>query len=200
METTVQALKEHSVKENSARERILDAAKALFHQQGYNATSFTDIAQAAHIPRGNFYYYFKTKDAILESVIDTRRQELEAKLAEFEVFLNDPHARIKAFVENPVEGEEKIARFGCPVGSLMTEISKTPHSRLQAKALSLFGFLEDWLAQQIVDLGYTQVQADQMAVHLLGRLQGACMLACAHQSRALLQSEIVQLQAWVDTL
>jgi TetR/AcrR family transcriptional regulator, transcriptional repressor for nem operon len=55
------------------RERIVAAADRLFYERGFQATSFSDIAEAAGVPKGNFYYYFKTKDALLEGVIDWRR-------------------------------------------------------------------------------------------------------------------------------
>ena len=50
------------------RQRIVDAADSLFYRRGYNQTSFQDISDATGIRRGNFYYYFKTKYEILESV------------------------------------------------------------------------------------------------------------------------------------
>ena len=62
------------------RQRIVDAARDLFYEKGYIATSFTDIARAADIPRGNFYYYFKTKDEILIDVIKSRLETLQKKL------------------------------------------------------------------------------------------------------------------------
>ena len=45
------------------RQRIVDAAEDLFYKSGYNQTSFQDISDATDIPRSNFYYYFKTKEA-----------------------------------------------------------------------------------------------------------------------------------------
>ena len=50
------------------RQRIVAAADALFYQQGYEKTSFSDIADAVGISRGNFYYHFKSKDEILETL------------------------------------------------------------------------------------------------------------------------------------
>ena len=47
------------------RARIIEAADELFYKRGYNQTSFSDIADITGIPRGNFYYYFKTKEGIL---------------------------------------------------------------------------------------------------------------------------------------
>ncbi|MFC1772901.1 helix-turn-helix domain-containing protein [Pseudomonadota bacterium] len=38
------------------RERIVGAANRLFYERGFNRTAFSDIADAADIPRGNFYY------------------------------------------------------------------------------------------------------------------------------------------------
>ena len=49
-------------KSERTRQRIIDAANQLFYRKGYNRTSFTDVVEEADVPRGNIYYYFKTKD------------------------------------------------------------------------------------------------------------------------------------------
>ena len=41
------------------RVRLVDAAKALIHKQGFNLSTLADIAQEADVPLGNVYYYFK---------------------------------------------------------------------------------------------------------------------------------------------
>ena len=62
------------------------AADRLFYRQGYEHTSFADIADAVRISRGNFYYHFKTKDEILDAVIDgAARQRPSATLARWEI-------------------------------------------------------------------------------------------------------------------
>lgn len=58
--------------EKTTREQIVESADRLFYQQGYENTSFADIAQAVHISRGNFYYHFKSKDQILDAVHNGR--------------------------------------------------------------------------------------------------------------------------------
>ena len=57
------------------RIRLIEAAKVLIHQQGFNLTTLADIAQEADVPLGNVYYYFKTKEAIGEAVIEKRAAE-----------------------------------------------------------------------------------------------------------------------------
>ena len=64
------------------RQQIVSAANRLFYEQGYNHTSFSEIAEAAAVPRGNFYYYFKSKDDMLEDefqrfLLDCPPDELE---------------------------------------------------------------------------------------------------------------------------
>ncbi|HSX63230.1 MAG TPA: helix-turn-helix domain-containing protein, partial [Pseudoxanthomonas sp.] len=51
----------------ATRDHIVEAADQLFYQQGYERTSFSDIAEAVQISRGNFYYHFKSKDEILDA-------------------------------------------------------------------------------------------------------------------------------------
>ncbi|WP_408016126.1 TetR/AcrR family transcriptional regulator [Rhodococcus artemisiae] len=56
----------------AARTRILDAAEALFAEQGFDSTATTAIATAAHVPKGLIFYYFPTKEAILDALIAER--------------------------------------------------------------------------------------------------------------------------------
>ena len=47
---------------NSPRERILDTATILFHQQGYNSTGINQIISEAKVAKASFYQHFKSKD------------------------------------------------------------------------------------------------------------------------------------------
>jgi len=50
------------------RDRLIAAAGETIYRQGVEATTIADIAEAADVPVGNVYYYFKTKD-------ETRRRD-----------------------------------------------------------------------------------------------------------------------------
>jgi len=52
-----------------ARDRILNASLQLFSIKGYDATSVNDIAKAAHVNKALIYYYFKSKEEILDSMV-----------------------------------------------------------------------------------------------------------------------------------
>src|ERR1700735_1314403 len=105
------------------RVRLIEAAKLLIHQQGFNLTTLADIAQEADVPLGNVYYYFKTKEAIGEAVIEKRAAEIAEYLAKLDE-TSDNKDRLFAFLHTTPEDLELIARFGCPIGGLCQELGK----------------------------------------------------------------------------
>src|SRR6186713_170754 len=90
------------------RVRLVEAAKILIHQQGFSLTTLADIAQHADVPLGNVYYYFKTKEAIGDAVIDKRMTEWKDTLVQLMHFPT-PLERLEKFVESNHEDLELIA-------------------------------------------------------------------------------------------
>ena len=54
----------------ATRKIIIQAAKKLFLENGYEKTSFDDIALQAHVNRGSIYYHFKSKAALRDHIIE----------------------------------------------------------------------------------------------------------------------------------
>src|SRR5579862_9809572 len=105
------------------RQRLIDAACEVFYTRGVERTTLADIAAAAGVPLGNVYYYFKTKDEIVDAVIAAHAGEVRAALASLERH-RTPKARLRAFVRLLTEQRELAARSGCPQGTLCTELDK----------------------------------------------------------------------------
>jgi len=180
------------------RERIVETADQLFYQQGFEHTSFAHIAEAVGISRGNFYHHFKTKDEILDAVIATRQARTRDMLSAWTAQGNSPQARIRCFIQILVHNLADIRLYGCPVGSLTTELAKLGHgSRDEANAL--FTLFREWLREQFREMGCGKA-SDALAMHLLGRSQGVATLAAAFQDDAFVRSEVRQMQAWLDTV
>lgn len=71
------------VKEAEERKNeILDVAEKLFGQKGYDATSTNDILREIGIARGTLYYHFKSKEDILDAMIERMTGSLVAKAGE----------------------------------------------------------------------------------------------------------------------
>ncbi|URK16348.1 TetR/AcrR family transcriptional regulator [Thalassospira sp. GO-4] len=180
----------------STRDRIIETADRLFYQQGFEATSFADIASAVGISRGNFYHHFKTKDDILDAVINQRMANTEQMLDHWEVTGNDPAERIRSFIHILIVNGEKIRKFGCPVGTLSSELAKLNHSA-QSDAAGLFTLFRTWLGRQFSALGFG-AKSDGLAMHILGRSQGVATLANAFDDNGFLQSEVTLMCDWLD--
>src|ERR1700674_1790703 len=105
------------------RQRLVEGARLVLHQQGVEKTTLADIAQAADVPVGNVYYYFKTKDELVQAAIDALAQDTQTMLASCDRH-RSPKARLKACVRPFTDNRELAARYGCPQGTLCSELSK----------------------------------------------------------------------------
>lgn len=178
------------------RLRIVQAADDLFYHQGYNITSFTDIAESAAVPRGNFYYYFKSKDEILKSVVDRRVDWLKAQLREWEQGAPDARTQLLAFTQMMLDNVDNILRWGCPLGTLNVELGKTQHE-LQEEAVRLFDVLIEWMIPRFEALGHGE-RSRESAMHLLGCSQGVILMANTYRDRSFLEAEVVRLRRWIE--
>jgi AcrR family transcriptional regulator len=181
----------------TTRDHIVETADQLFYQQGYEHTSFADIAAAVRISRGNFYYHFKTKDEILDAVIGLRMANTREMLEQWEAEGDHPADRIRSFIRMLVMNRAKIMRHGCPVGSLCGELAKLDHGA-QAGAAGIFTLFRDWLRRQFTLLG-RQADADALAMHILARSQGVATLASAFGDEDFLRQEVEQMCAWLES-
>lgn len=184
--------------EKGTRERIVEAADDLFYQQGFDQTSFADIANAVQISRGNFYYHFKSKDDILQAVIEKRLSSLRKMLSQWDQELPDPTQRISRYIDILITNQANIKHYGCPVGTLCSELAKLRHAS-KAEAGALFTLFRDWLSQQFQLLGH-QADAEFLAMHLIARGQGISTLANALHDEQFLEQEVRQLHQWVQDL
>ncbi len=183
--------------DRTTREQIVEAADRLFYRQGYEHTSFSDIADAVRISRGNFYYHFKSKDEILDAVIGVRLANTRRMLDQWESEGKRPADRIRHFIHMLIANRAEIKRYGCPVGTLCTELAKLNHAS-QAEANALFTLFRTWLRRQFALLG-RKADADDLAMHLLARSQGVATLANAFHDETFIRQDVQQMGDWLNS-
>lgn len=181
----------------TTRDRIEEEADKLFYENGFEATSFADIADAVGISRGNFYHHFKSKDDILDAVIDRRLVATKVMLDRWDLD-GSPKSRIISFIRILITNQAKIMAFGCPVGTLTAELAKLDHLA-QKRATDIFGLFRDWLTRQFAALGHAD-GADALALHVLARSQGIAVMAAAYKDDGFVRSEVTGLETWLDCL
>lgn len=183
------------MRNQTTRAQIVGVADRLFYERGYEHTSFAQIAEAVGISRGNFYYHFKTKDEILDAVIAHRVTRTRTMLEKWEVEGATPADRILSFIGILIMNRAKIARYGCPVGTLCGELAKLDHAA-QGDANALFTLFRTWLCRQFEQLGRSE-DADELAMHLLALSQGVATLASAFHDEKFIEQEVRHLNEWL---
>lgn len=180
------------------RSRLVQAAGALVHEQGFNSTSLAQIAERAEVPLGNVYYYFKTKDALGRALFEQYSLHQEALRRGWESN-RSPRARIEAFIDTTVADRDVLAHHGCPIGTLNAELHKQG-GELAQRFGALFADSIDWLAQQFRDLGRRSQESPKLAAHVLSSLQGAALLAHTFDDPDFVTGEAELLKKWIRTL
>jgi len=180
------------------RQRIVDAADHLFYSRGYNQTSFSDISDETGIPRGNFYYYFKTKEDILAAVVDARMADFRAMLESCEQSTDDPMERLQALTQFPLQKESEVLEYGCPIGTLSSELVKKQDIEIsQARLTAVFDLLKSWIESQLQQMGQ-ESRGEEFAKDLLAKMQGVIMIANVYKDADFLHRGIRDIQHWLN--
>ncbi len=180
------------------RDRLAAAAAQLLHQHGIERTTLADIAQLADVPAGNVYYYFKTKDDVIAAVVEAHVQQVRTTLSSIDSGHRSPKARLKALVHELGGQSEVVAQYGCPLGSLCSEIDK----RLDAPDFAVANLMLvtiGWAEEQFREMGHGS-QARDLAVDLLASYQGSALLANTLRDPKILSTTTRRLDRWIDSL
>ena len=178
------------------RERLVESARGLFHEQGVHRTTLAEVAERADVPLGNVYYYFKSRDELIGAVLDCYQAQATTLIQAFERH-RSPQARLKALARSWADMNETVARHGCPMGTLCAELDKTEggHDREAAAVMAL---IVDWAENQFRLLG--KGDARDLAVALFAGVQGAALLANTFRDPTILTRQTRHLERWIDAL
>ena len=178
------------------RQRLVASARELIHKQGVEKTTIADIAQAADVPVGNVYYYFKTKDELVDAAIDGHAADVRAMLGSLARH-RTPQARLKALIRELMSQRELAAEYGCPLGSLCSELDKRTDT-LARSCSELLQLPVDWAAQQFRLMG--RRDARDLAVALIASYEGIALLTNTFHDPELMTREGRRLERWIDSL
>lgn len=169
------------------KEQIVDAASRLVHVRGFNNTSVDEILRESGVGKGNFYYYFRSKDelgfAILERGVERISTELIEKHFNPE---KDPWQQILDFLDSLVErARQRACTGGCLLGNLaveMSDIHEEFRRRLNRAFERLRSRLEVTLTQAKAQ-GTLRSEADipRLAHFIVAGFEGAFMMGKLHK-------------------
>lgn len=87
----------------SRRQDILGAAKQVFAERGYHATTIADIARAAGLSYGSIYWYYESKEALFHELMSAEatalRRHIGAAVAHSDAVVDPLRAAVRATIE-----------------------------------------------------------------------------------------------------
>lgn len=186
----------------NTRERILNVAADLIRSQGFGATRVDDICKAAGVTKGAFFYYFDSKEAMGVAVATYWRELIERLFVNAAYHgIEDPADKLIAYVDfRKAILDRSIAAFTCLVGTMVAE-TYASHPTIRAAcadtiddhALSLVDTITAAMAQHDVR-GHSP---ESLAMFIHATLQGAFVLAKAHDDASLAHSCLDHLRSYL---
>lgn len=180
-----------------SRTRLLQAAEKTTYLYGFGSASIADIAKEAKVPLGNVYYYFKTKDEIGDAIVELRVSRFKNLLENLSK-ASSPKERLCGFVDIKIKNREALARGGCPVGTLCSELQKYGGAAAK-KSRVLFAEALAWMEKQFEAMG-KGADSRGLAVHLLSATQGVSVLAHTFHDPTMIATEAERLKQWIRAL
>ncbi|WP_314578959.1 TetR/AcrR family transcriptional regulator [uncultured Streptococcus sp.] len=128
---------------------ILDTAQKLFMEQGFDQTSISQILEATQIARGTLYYYFSSKEEIMDAIIE---RTIERAFTASQAFADNRELTVlerlvgsmAALNLNRQEGEEVLLHLNQPQNALLHE--KTNQILLERAPQILLPIIQDGIA------------------------------------------------------
>jgi len=170
---------------SDAREKILSAARSLIELRGYSALGVAEICKAADVPKGSFYYFFESKEALALAVLD---EHWRAQSADWERVLGSrkaPLRRLRQLFQETESGLRAGQRScgsvsGCMFGNLTLELSNQTELirvRLQEIFEAQVAMVEKVIAQarQRGEVGVTDPH--EAARSVVAQLEGQVLFA-----------------------
>ena len=173
-----------STKGAATRDQILNAAARLIHVQGYQSTSLDDVLRESGVGKGNFYYYFKSKEDLGYAIIDRITQGfVERSLGPaFADASADPVEQIHGFLDRVLDAQrQRKCVGGCVMGNLAAELSDV-HEGFRQRLAGIFDVWRTRLAETVTR-GQARgrlradMDASRVAQFLVAGLEGSMLLS-----------------------
>jgi TetR/AcrR family transcriptional regulator, transcriptional repressor for nem operon len=109
----------------NVRERLLDAGLETLHRRGFNGCGVQEITEAAGVPKGSFYNYFDSKEALGAAVLDRYwQQRADTSLRILDDAKVRPCERLRSyFAAMAARMAKRGYTGGCLIGNLGAELS-----------------------------------------------------------------------------
>lgn len=170
---------------SDAREKILTAAQSLIELRGYSALGVAEICKTAGVPKGSFYYFFESKEALALTVLDEHWAEQQRDWSRILHSEAEPLERLRHLFEE-TEAEQRSGQqscgtvSGCLFGNLTLELSNQTEAirrRLEEIFEAQVDMVESVVAEAARRGEVSVADAREAARSVVAQLEGQVLFA-----------------------
>lgn len=186
----------------TTKDQILDAASRLISIKGYHCTTLDHVLRESRVGKGNFYYYFKSKEELGYAILDRIVQGFVERT--LEPSLGDqslaPLERIDRFFDRILESQrQRSCVGGCPIGNLAAELSDV-HEGFRQRLAEVFTLWRESLSRALSQAqagGKLSDQAEpaRVAHFIVAALEGAILMTKVTKDIEVMEQCIAELKA-----
>lgn len=190
---------------STTKARILDAAEGLMLAKSFHSVGLSEILAAVQVPRGSFYYYFKSKEQfgveMLKHYVDSATA-YKTRMLLSPVPEPDPLLRLLTYLEgNIAKSHESEGKCPCLVVKLASEVGDFSEPMREVLAEGS----RQWISiiQQVIEEGFTKKSIASRAppAAMAGVIQdlwtGAMQRAATSRSTVPLREAVFFLRSWL---
>ena len=170
------------------RARLVKATGALAKRQGFSGTGIDGLMAAAGLTSGAFYAHFRSKNELLEAIVDNELQRSVALFAQ-----QSPATAMKVIEGYLSPAHVAHPESGCAVPALAPEIARADAATQQAFERGVLA-----LKEQLRTLTGDDARAWSLMAQLVGAVMLARGLPSESTQQALLDSVLQQVRRLVD--
>lgn len=195
---------------NLTRNKIMDVAQQMVLEVGLSGTSVEKVIEQAEVTKSTFFYHFKTKHQLAESLLERYATEDREHFAEFmqkaRQLSRDPLQQLLIFVGLFIEMTEQLedpfpgclyASYCYQSGAISSDMLGTMDTMTRYWRKQLTELIE------IVSVLYPPripVESSQVADHLLTTFEGAFILAKIMDEPKLASEQLIQCRNYLELL
>ena len=177
------------------KQRILAAARSLFLEKGYNASSVDEICERANITKGSFFYHFKDKEALGLAAVHYHMQVGQEMLMKAD-FMQEPEPlkKLIAYIDFMIRSTNNPVESGCLLGVFSEELACTKPSIINVCGIG-FDQWEHALVEMIEAAKKrhrprARLDSHGLAQHFLATYEGAIILVKAGKPVQVIQTTL----------
>ena len=167
---------------STTKEKIIQSGIEVLLEKGYNGAGLKEILDAAGVPKGSFYHFFKNKEAFAKEALTHYSDGFKPVLQQFLIdSKKSPIQRIELFFAAMTElfDTEKNCKGGCLVGNIAQELADI-NDPLRTQVLQI---MESWREYFVTCLDQAKknnelannTDSTQLAEFILNSWEGALL-------------------------